>query len=133
MLKLAIAPIQGCRIIDWELKESGPSYAIKTVRTLAEDPSLELHLLLGEDQIDAFLHWKEADELIRLAPPLIGSRNMPQKSKEQPLPGKRVKIPLFDISSTLIRERLAQKKYCGHLIPASTLDYIAQHHLYLKT
>ncbi len=129
MLKLAIAPIKGFRVIDWELMEKGPSYTINTVRKLSEAPSLELHLLLGDDHIATFQKWKEADELIRLAPPLIGTRGG-DDALQHTLPGKRVNIPVFDISSTFIRARLSQKKYCGHLMPASVLDYIAQHRLY---
>ncbi len=129
MLKLAIAPIKGFRVIDWELKEKGPSYTIDTVRKLSEDPSLQLHLLLGDDHIASFQRWKEADELIRLAPPLIGTRGSADPLQQTP-PGKRVNIPVLDISSTVIRDRLSQKKYCGHLMPASVLDYIAQHRLY---
>jgi nicotinate-nucleotide adenylyltransferase len=130
MLKLALAPIKEFRVIDWELNRQGPSYTIDTVRTLAEDSSLELHLLIGDDHRDSFHLWKDADELVRLAPLLIGTRGSSSEGKHQQLLGKKVLIPILDISSTLIRSRLSQKKYCGHLMPASVLDYIGHHHLY---
>lgn len=129
MLKLAIKPIKEFRVIDWEINQKGPSYTIDTVRRLSEDPSLQLHLLLGDDHLASFQLWKEGDELIRLAPPLIGTRLGEDSSHSIPQ-GKRVNIPVFDISSTGIRARLSQKKYCGHLVPASVLDYIAQYSLY---
>jgi nicotinate-nucleotide adenylyltransferase len=134
MLKLAIDPIKKFRILDWEIHNKGPAYTIDTVRRLPQD---ELHLLIGEDHLSSFDRWKEVDELIQLAPPLIGARetvsghsSLPPEL-EKKLRSKRIKIPLLDISSTNVRERLTQKKYCGHLVPALVLNYIQQNHLYL--
>jgi nicotinate-nucleotide adenylyltransferase len=128
MLKIATAHIKEFRVIDWELRENGPSYTIDTVRKLSQDPSLQLHLILGDDQASTFHLWKEADALMRLSPPLIGTR-APEGQKGQ-LQGQWVNIPIFDVSSTRVRERLYQKKYCGHLVLSSVLDYIHQHDLY---
>jgi len=122
MLRLAIGPIKQFQVLDWELKSGGPVFTIDTVRKLAKDPSLQLHLILGEDHLASLHRWKEAEELVRLAPPLIGARG---KSGE-----KTIKIPSFDISSTQVRDRLSQKKYCGHLVPAAVLEYINKNKLY---
>jgi nicotinate-nucleotide adenylyltransferase len=125
LLKLALAPLKNFRIIDWEVEGKGPAYTIDTVRKLAQDASAQLHLLLGEDHCQTLLQWKDAEELMRLAPPIIGARAI-QKIR---LPGA-VEIPLFDISSTMIRKRLAEKKYCGHLVPANVLEFIYQNKMY---
>ena len=129
MLKRAVAGIKGFEVWDGELKRPGPSYTIDTVRQLLSEFPCELHLLLAEDHISTFFSWKEADLLIQLAPPLIGMR-----SKETVFPpcpwGTLIQTPCFEISSTSIRERLAQKKYCGHLLPQPVLEYIQQHQLY---
>ncbi len=111
MLQLAIAPIKGFKLIDWELQHEGTSYAIDTVRRLAKDPSLDLHYLLGKDHQATFHLWKNAEELGRLAPPLFAARQ-------------------FEISSTQVRERLSRHLYCGHLIPAPVYEYIQLHKLY---
>ena len=136
MLKIALSVIDKFRIIDWEIHGQGPAYTIDTVRRLSQDHTLELHLLIGEDHLPSFHRWKEVEELIQLAPPLIGAREgasafdtLPSQMQEKLRHG-RVKIPLFDISSTHIRERLAHKKYCGHLVPAEVLQYIQQNQLY---
>jgi len=126
MLKIAIQPILGFRVLDWELDADGPSYTIDTIRRLSADPSLELHLLIGEDHLASLHKWKDAEELLELAPPLIGARNSMRAEAHI------YKIPLFDISSTVVRERLIQKKYCGHLVPAKVLEYIEDHHLYAE-
>src|SRR5689334_19983851 len=50
MLKLAIAPIQGLRVIDDELNRKIPSYTIDIVRKLSQENHGQLHLLLSDDQ-----------------------------------------------------------------------------------
>lgn len=134
MLKRALHSIPFFEILDWEIKSQGPTYTIDTVRRLAKDSSSELHLLIGEDHLPLFHRWKEVEELIRLAPPLIGAREaeLTQVSTEwqKKLHKHRVEIPLFDISSTQIRKRLAEKKYCGHLLAASVESYIMESKLY---
>lgn len=128
MLKLATQPINGFRVIDWEINHEGSSFTIDTVRKLSENSSNELHLLLSDDQVSNFYLWKEADELARLAPPLIGTRENGETL--QILNAKKVKTPILEISSTLIRQRLSKKMYCGCLLPSSVLDYIERHRLY---
>jgi nicotinate-nucleotide adenylyltransferase len=128
MVKRAIAPIQEFCAIDWEVRAPGPSYTIHTVRKLAEDQSLELHLLIGSDHVASLDRWKEVDKLLHLAPPFVGTRSGSELQHLQM--GKEVGISLLEISSTSIRARLSKKKYCGHLVPGSVLDYIAHHHLY---
>jgi nicotinate-nucleotide adenylyltransferase len=132
MVELAIADVPEFSLIDWEIHAKTPSYTIDTVRRLSEDPTLQLHLLLGDDQVARFSLWKEAEELVRLSPPLIGTRL--GKEVNFPIPGSQsVKIPIFEASSTQIRERLSKKLPCEHLLPASVLDYIRKHQLYSST
>jgi nicotinate-nucleotide adenylyltransferase len=126
MVALGIREVSGFALCDWEAKEEGVHYTIDTVRKLTQDPSLQVHLLLGEDQANSLPQWKEAEELIRLAPPIVGVR----EGAEGDTPFSKVKIPLYEISSTAVRQRLLQQKYCGHLIPTLVLDYIQQHRLY---
>lgn len=135
MLNLAIAPIKQFRSLDWEILENGPAFTIDTVRRLSSNPDLQPHLILGEDHVASFHQWKEAQELIRLAPPLIGTREIGDLSQlpvqfQVLLQKSRVRIPLFEISSTDVRKRFSENKYCGHLLPSSVMDYIKKHHLY---
>jgi nicotinate-nucleotide adenylyltransferase len=135
MLELAIGKVPEFFLLDWEVNQQGPSYTIETVRRLARESHASLHLLIGEDHMTRFHHWKDVEELIRLSPPIVAGRPGSEKTKGAPLAktlsGGKVEIPLFDISSTSVRQRLSQNKYCGHLVPASVLDYIEKHRLYL--
>ena len=94
---------------------------------------MHLRLLLSEETLPHIDLWKEAAELIRIAPPLVGTR------REAPHPHgpfaaalKRGYTPTktMEISSTDIRARVEKGLYCGHLVPAKALDYIHTHRLY---
>jgi nicotinate-nucleotide adenylyltransferase len=135
MLGLAIKPVKKFRLLHWEILSGGPTFTIDTVRRLSSDPSLQLYLILGEDHVASFHRWKEVEDLMRLTSVLIGTRELGDLSQlpvefQEKLCHARVKIPLFEISSTNIRSRLSQKRYCGHLVPATVLDYIDKHDLY---
>lgn len=132
MLKAALEKIPRFRISTLEVERNGPSYTIDTVRALSSE-NASLRLLLSEEAAAHFNQWKEAGELLRLAPPLIGGRragappNLSDSLKKAFTPTR-----ILEISSTEVRERLKKKLYCGHLIPAKALDYIHLHHLYSR-
>jgi nicotinate-nucleotide adenylyltransferase len=135
MLALAIQPLQGFTLLDWEIRRPAPSFTIDTVRFLLSQEQYretQLHLILGEDALFSFHEWKEASELARLAPPLVGMRpgkisgSFPSFFEKENF----ISTPVMEISSTEIRKRLNQNKYCGHLIPAKVLDYIYINKLY---
>jgi nicotinate-nucleotide adenylyltransferase len=108
MLKLAL-DLPQFKMTTIELDQGGCSYTIDTIRALHIQG---IRLILSEEAALHLGKWKESEELIRLAPPLIGPREI-------------------HISSTEIRARLKKRLYCGHLVPAKVLDYIHKHHLYL--
>lgn len=136
MTQLAIQGIPQFSLLELELEREGPSYTIDTIRQLiALHPGAQFHLILGEDILEGLPLWKEVEELLNLAPPLMGSRpgakipKLPLPIREAVDKGMTLIAPM-EICSTDLRERLAQKKYCGHLIPSKVLDYIHAHQLY---
>lgn len=141
MVTAAISPLPHFTLLDLELQNSMPCYTIDTIRALiAADHKKNYFLLLGEDAIEHFHEWREVEELIKLATPLIGSRttkSLNRKGLTSALSSSIEKglteIPIMEISSTQIRDRLKKGLYCGHLLPAKVWDYIQQHQLYKKT
>ena len=117
MVRLAVEGIPHFSATPVEIERGGVSYTIDTIRSL---PKAQYHLLLSDESAAHLDQWKESDELIRLAPPLIGSRLKKGFTKTQKM----------EISSTEIRDRLEKNLYCGHLVPSKALDYILQHRLY---
>ncbi|MBS0630037.1 MAG: nicotinate (nicotinamide) nucleotide adenylyltransferase [Verrucomicrobia bacterium] len=136
MTKLALEGIPDFSLLDLELEREGPSYTIDTIKELLRHHSgVQFHLILGEDVLEGLPKWRHVEELLTLAPPYIGARPG-AKLPKLPLPiakwvdRGRSDIPNMEISSTELRKRLIQKKYCGHLIPTKVLDYIHAHRLY---
>jgi nicotinate-nucleotide adenylyltransferase len=141
MVTAAIAPLPHFTLIDLELQKSMPCYTIDTIRELLtidqqHKKKKSYFLLLGEDALEYFHEWKEVKELVKLASPLIGSRGT-KSFKGSAISSSIEKgltpIPLMEISSTEIRNRLQKGLYCGHLLPAKVWEYIQQHQLYRKT
>lgn len=145
MLALAISPLNRFKLLDVELNRPGPSYTIDTIRFLLQEAKQQgavphMHLILGEDALEGLSAWKEVEELVKLAPPLIGSRQAGQISSpifhspalEQVIQKGRTSISMMEISSTLVRKRLEKRLYCGHLVPDSVLEYIYKNKLYLE-
>jgi nicotinate-nucleotide adenylyltransferase len=121
LVNLAIHEIPHFKSIDLEVKSEGPSFTIDTIKKIASE-EVELFLILSEESASGLSKWKNYQELIQLAKPLIGRRGWDE--------GARLDKPFLDISSTLVRERLKKKLYCGHLVPRLALDFILKHQLY---
>lgn len=147
MLQIAVAEIPWAKVIDLEIKKPGPSFTVETLRALTEVERTSLNprqlaLILGDDAISGFFHWREPEEIVQLAALLIG-RRLPEPLNLEMLQGSSAicaaikrgmtETHLIDISATEIRQRLGKGLYCGHLVPEKVLDYISMHHLYLKT
>ena len=141
MLELSLKGLSFCSIWDGELRyegRGGPSFTIDALKELQQERlDAQLYLLMGEDTLFGFERWKSAEELVRIAPPLIGSRpcdgislnHLPQQLRQIIADGLTT-IPMMEISSSDVRERLTRGQYCGHLIPFRALNYIREQHLY---
>lgn len=137
MLQLVIEEFPSCTLLDWEIQMQKP-YTIDTAKRLKKNEEIDLFLLLGEDLLPNLHLWHQIDDLLLLVTPLIASRfTVPQlidlKMSSQAVSKLEkgfVKIPLMEISSKNIRQRLQQRKFCKHLMPAKILDYIQVNHLY---
>ncbi|MEN9343829.1 MAG: putative nicotinate-nucleotide adenylyltransferase [Chlamydiota bacterium] len=127
MVKLAIAEIPNFRVDDRELLRQSASYTIDTIDAL--DPSVEWHLILSDESCKELPLWKDANRVIEKAPPLVGVR-CGLLSTTLPCGVTLFNIPQLDISSTAVRARLLEKRYCGHWVPSSVLTYIYHHNLY---
>jgi len=134
MVRLAIEGVPQFRVTSYEVDRNDPSFTIDTLRMIKgeERGVIQFRLLLSEEAAAQFDHWKEFQELIRIAPPLIGTRSAPSirgKLADALRPGF-TKTKIFEISGTEIRERLKKGLYCGHLIPEKALRYIEKQGLY---
>ena len=120
MLKIALKGISDVSISTDELDREGPSYMIDTVRHLQKKhPKTKFFLLIGEDIAGQLNQWKHYPELKKAATFLVAKRG-----------GNTSSVPLFDVSSTVIRERLQKGQFVGHLLDKKVLQYIQKHGVY---
>lgn len=147
MISLAIQDEPLFSLLDIEAKRNGPSYTIDTVKDLlkqesASPNSRQIFLMMSDEALAGFFNWKDPEEIVKLVPLLIGSRNTSSKTPP-PLSGSPAIIQAiekgwspthpFKISSTEIREKLLRGESCEEFVPKKVLDYIYENNLYLKT
>lgn len=137
MLQLVIEEIPSLNILDWEI-QMGKPYTIDTIERLKQREETDLFLLLGEDLLPNLPLWHRIEDLLHLVTPLVASRFIASAIVDLKLSSQAkiklekgfVKIPLMEMSSKMIRQRLQQRKCCKHLVPSKILDYIQLNRLY---
>jgi nicotinate-nucleotide adenylyltransferase len=138
MVRLAIDGEPRFALSRIETRRSGPSYTIDSVRALrAARPGATCFLVIGQDQYAGFHTWHGWQELLGLVTLAVADRaanrpDAPLAADAQVLAvaHETVALPMMDVSSTEIRERIAQSLPIDELVPPSVARYIARHHLY---
>ncbi len=126
MIRLAIEGESGFSFDPLEIERQAPSYTINTVRSYRNQyPCEELIFLVGEDHLVALPKWNEFEELDRLVKFAILSRSDQHLDLKYPVVRRR-----FDLSSTEIRNRVANNMSISYLVPERVLRYIQERKLY---
>ena len=134
MVRLAIEGEPRFVLDRTELERSGPSFTLDTVRSLqAAQPDARWFLVIGQDQYAGFHTWHGWEELLSRV--TIAVANRPDASpladpQVRSVAHEAVRLPMMDVSSTDIRERLSHRQTIDDLVPPSVARYIDQHHLY---
>lgn len=130
MLELAIEGIEGLGIETIELERKGISYTYDTMKLLTEQhPDTDYYFIIGADMVDYLPKWYRIDELVELVQ-FVGVQRPRYKSGTS-YPVIWVDVPLMDISSSMVRDFLAQGRTPNFLLPQPVLDYIKKEGLYL--
>ena len=130
MLELAIEGIEGLGIETIELERKGISYSYDTMKLLTEQhPDTDYYFIIGADMVDYLPKWYRIDELVELVQ-FVGVQR-PRYKTGTSYPVIWVDVPLMDISSSMVRDFLAQGRTPNFLLPQSVLDYIEKEGLYL--
>lgn len=148
MVRRAIADNAHFKLCSLEIERPGPSYTVDTLMMLQEQLGSEasLFFILGRDTLDELSLWKEPQKLIQLcrlvvAPrPVLseveGSGSKDLTHLESEIPGLldrviELDMPVIGISSSAIRQRIAQGLTIRYLVPDEVEKYIVEHKLYL--
>ena len=130
MLELAIKGIAGLGIEPIELERKGISYSYDTMKLLTEQhPDTDYYFIIGADMVDYLPKWYRIDELVELVQ--FAGVQRPRYKAGTSYPVIWVDVPLMDISSSMVRDFLAQGRTPNFLLPQPVLDYIEKEGLYL--
>ncbi|PWH11885.1 MAG: nicotinate (nicotinamide) nucleotide adenylyltransferase [Anaerolineae bacterium] len=123
-----------------EIERPGPHYTADTLQILQRQyPASQLFLLIGGDSLRDLPGWKQPQAIIAAVHALGVMRRpddrIPLEALEQLFPGLSNKLcfvhsPQLEISSSLIRQRIAERGHYRYYLPASVYDYIQEWGLY---
>jgi|TARA_B100000809_G_scaffold243707_1_gene268969 nicotinate-nucleotide adenylyltransferase len=133
MVRLAIDGLDGFELCHAEHDRTGPSYTVDTLRELRRRfTDSELYLIIGADNVAELSSWYDPEGILSLATIVSGTR---VDSTDAPTSGFGARIqhlstPVYEISSTEIRQRLSQGLPVRYLVPEAVERYAQQHNLY---
>ncbi|MEA1064412.1 nicotinate-nucleotide adenylyltransferase [Apirhabdus apintestini] len=157
MVALAIADRPLFELDERELRRSTPSYTVDTLNAIRQEKGARqpLAFIIGQDSLLTLPQWHQYQRLPQLCHLLVCRRPGYALTMSQPehqvwlnqhltqdihelhrRPAGCIYLadtPLWDISATLIRQRLEQHQTCDDLLPPAVADYIQRQGLYQHT
>jgi nicotinate-nucleotide adenylyltransferase len=148
MCRLAVEGHAGLRAGALEIERGGPSFTVDTLLALhaprassrgspqSGDASPRLTLILGSDMARTLSTWRRAGEIVELASIAVAER--PGDGREEVLAALEplgaqmafLEMPPIEVSSSLVRERVARGEPVEDLVGPAVAAYIAEHQLY---
>ncbi|WP_236683581.1 nicotinate-nucleotide adenylyltransferase [Demequina aurantiaca] len=114
-----------------DIDRGGVTYTVDTLRDLkAQYPSADFFFITGADSLARLSEWKDAEQLGELAQ-FVGVTRAGHSFPQLETTHRVVEAPSLAISSTDIRRRVRAGVPIRYLMPASVVDYISKHELYL--
>ncbi len=144
MVELAIAGNQDFSLSLVDVERPGPSYTVDTLRLLHEQwgPETAIAFVIGWDMLDDLLTWHDpagvvaqADQLVAVHRPGYHVDAHYLRSLEAAVPGIKERLipleaPQIAISSSDLRQRVAEQRPIRYQVPDAVAAYILAHGLY---
>jgi nicotinate-nucleotide adenylyltransferase len=126
MTRRAMQPLPAVEVSEIEREQPAPNYTLHTLRALrAQHPDWQLRLMVGSDVFAEQQKWKDFEEVVKLAPPLVLARAGVPGTTDAVLP---------QVSSSQVRSLLQQggpdSARLATLVPHEVLEHITAHGLY---
>jgi nicotinate-nucleotide adenylyltransferase len=115
-----------------------PSYTAHTLEELARDGGGELVWIMGADAAAGMEGWRTPERILELARVGIAGREGVGRSEVAGVLGRLggaerarfIEMPEIGISSTMLRERVAEGRPIRYLVPEAVAELIAERGLY---
>jgi nicotinate-nucleotide adenylyltransferase len=141
LCRLAVEGDERFAVSRLELDRAGRSYTVDTLRALHDQhPQDDLTFIVGGDMARSLPTWREPEAVLELATLAVAER---AGSEREDIRGElralraatpeRVRffeMPRIDVSSSLVRERVATGRPIRHLVPDAVAAAIAQNGWY---
>lgn len=144
MVQLAISGNDTFVASDIEMKRKGPSYSIDTVRELKQKyPEADFYFIIGMDSLLDLYKWHCPEELLKECKFIVCNR--PGYNFKDASPELKKLLTIYsdsymrldsvniEISSTNIRERIANGLPYQYMLPAKVYEFLNKHNLYGAT
>jgi nicotinate-nucleotide adenylyltransferase len=143
MTRLAIAGDPAFELCPIEMERPGPSYTIDSIDELERlyAGRAQLFLLMAADSLNAIDTWREPDRLLERIEWAVGPRPgdpLPDRSAlEERFGANAARIhllsgPSLDVSSSVIRRRVAARQAIRYLVPRGVEELIVERGLYRR-
>jgi nicotinate-nucleotide adenylyltransferase len=122
-----------------ELDRAGRSFTVDTLKSLHDQsPQHDITFIAGGDMARSLPSWREPEALLSLATLAVAERAADRRDAISaaiaPLAGsgsvRFFDMPRIDVSSSLVRERVAAGRPIRYLVPDAVADAIAQNGWY---
>lgn len=146
LLETALEDEEGLRVVELELDREGPSFTIDTVRALEGElggrGAVELHLILGGDNLPSLGTWRDAVDLLERVTPIVVHRGVDLEGALERVGGdlpehlvEKLRRGLLEVephpaSSTTLREQLGRREDPGEYFPRGCLELVRGRGLY---
>ncbi len=143
MVQLAVADNPGFCVSDCEIRRTGATYTVDTLRQLRRrfSADTELYFIVGSDVLDQFHRWKEPEAILNLCHlvvierpggPVEGIATLRGNFSDALDAGAVVSVagPRVDFSASELRRVLACGQSTRYQIPDVVAAYIDEHRLY---
>ncbi|WP_300742697.1 nicotinate (nicotinamide) nucleotide adenylyltransferase [uncultured Brachyspira sp.] len=136
MLKLSIENDERFLLDEYELNNDSVSYTINTLNYLYKNYNIEgkIGLIIGADLIKDFDKWREPERIAEISDITVVNREDDKNLYKENIDKYNINVimaPRIDISSSLIRNRIKEKKGFRYFVKEKVYDYIVSKKLYL--
>lgn len=144
MVKEAVSTNPYFDVSDIELNRTGYSYSVDTLTQLKSlyGSETRLFFIVGADVVHELTTWKDYEKVFRLCEfvavmrPGYDKKDFLKEAEELKKKMNAIvhvaEVPLIEISSTDIRDRIKAGRTIKYLVPACVEDYIVKNGLYAR-
>jgi nicotinate-nucleotide adenylyltransferase len=142
MCNLVSPKIPGVHVFDYEIRKKFAGGTYYLMKELLKEDFIEqqhdLYIIIGQDNANTFSHWVEHEKLAELVPFIIIPRRgiIPDPHARWYFTPPHIRIeaknPIMEVSATLVRKLLSDKKYdeASKLLDEDVFQYILDNGLY---